>query len=447
MRLPVLAALVPIFAPVFATAALDKPVAFDGLIERGRAAFLASDLDRAESVYVQACPGDSMYTYPVAKVIACENSLGSIDEARGNPARAEQRFLHAVADAEQAGPAYLPRYCASLIELGNHYRRVGRAADGEASLLKAVEIARSLTATQAALLPEALVSLGQYYSDSAQPELARPPLTEALALIVAAEGDNRPKPPALEIALAHDLLGMLDLASGRRREAESNLRESVAVASRALGDDHPVTAAIRTNLAIVLMGRGEFDRASLLLRRALFVVESLQNPPESELAAIYAGMSDCASATGKAALAEDYARRALSIVRSQQRPDARSVAVGQLTLAGVYLRARDAASAENVLPAAVETLRRAATSPATLALAVQLLAELRVQQRNWQGAEALYREAIGIYERSRPGNDTPAAASLLRALVSVLKHEGGSKAEIRELESRAHDLAGPRTSR
>jgi tetratricopeptide (TPR) repeat protein len=447
MRLPVLAALVPIFAPVFATAALDKPVTFDGLIERGRAAFLASDLDRAESVYIQACPAGLMDTYPVEKVITCENSPGSIDEARGNPARAEQRFLHAVAEAEQAGPAYLPRYCASLIELGNHYRRVGRAAEGEASLLKAVGIARTVTAAQTALLPEALVSLGQYYSDSGRPELARPPLTEALALIAAAEGDNRPKPPALEIALAHDLLGMLDLSSGRQHEAESRLRESVAVASRAFGDDHPVTAAIRTNLAIVLMGKGEFDGANLLLRRALFIVESLENPPQSELAAIYAGMSDCASATGKIALAEDYARRALSIVRSQPRPDARSVAVGQLTLAGVYLRARDAGSAEKILPAAVKTLRGAATSPATLAVAVQLLAELRVQQRNWHGAEALYREAIGIYERSRPGNETPAAAPLLRALASVLRHEGGSKAEIRELESRAHDIAGPGTSR
>jgi tetratricopeptide (TPR) repeat protein len=441
MRTTILIALFPTFAaPLFSASVLVDSHAFDDLIAQGRAAFLASDLDRAESDYNQACPAGVTESYPVAKAVTCEDSLASVDEARGDLPRAERQFLRAVSLAEQAGPAYLPLYCARLIDLGEHYHRAGRAADSEATFQKAVDIARSLTATQSALLPGALVHLGRLYSDSAQPERGRAPLTEALALMAAPGVGGRAKPPATEIALAHDLLGLIDLASGRLHEAESNLRESVALATGALGEDHPVSAAYQTNLALVLMEESEPGPAELLLRRAQFVVESLQSPPGSELAAIYAGLSDVASAQGRYEQAGDYARRAISILNMQQRPDAHSLAVAQMTLAGVYLRAHDSASAEKILPAAVEIQRQVTSSPGALAIAIQLLAELRAQQRNWEAAEALYREAIGIYERRGPENANPRVAPLLRALADVLKHEGGSKEEVRALESRARDM-------
>jgi tetratricopeptide (TPR) repeat protein len=430
---------VPVYAAGSPTADVARDltsVNFDDLVRQGRAAYLASDLNRAESAYNQACPADLVSTYPVARAVTCDNLLASVDEARGNLALAEQRFLSAVAAAEKAGPAYQSLYCAKLIDLGEHYRREGRTVDAEASLLKAVDLARRLTKAKPELLPEALIRLGGLYSDSAQPERGRAPVEEALA-IIAAPGDQ-PKPPAIEIALAHNALGMIDLSAGRQPEAESRLRESVALATGALGEDHPVTAAYQTNLALTLLVEGQFDRAGLLLRRAQFVVESNRNPPGSELAVIYAEMSAVDASEGRMTQAEDYARRAISILSVQQRPNPRAVSIAQVTLGGIYLRSHDTAAAEHVLPQAVQIQRETAVNPRTLAASVQLLGELRAQQHNWPEAEALDREAISLYEKA--GNTNPAVAPLLLALADVLKHEGGSKQEVRILENQAHTI-------
>jgi tetratricopeptide (TPR) repeat protein len=419
-------------ASVFANADAGSPVGFDNLLAQGRAAFLASDLEQAESAYNQACPADLVSSYPVAGAVTCENALASVDEARGNLVRAEQRYVHAASTAEQAGPAYLPLYCAKLIDLGEHYHRQGRAADAEASLSKAVELARRITAAKPELLPEALIRLGGLYADSAQPERGRALLEEALAG-PAAISDT-------ETAYAYSCLGMIELAAGRERESEANLRESVALATKTLGEDHPVVAAYQTNLALALLTARQFDRAGLLLRRAAFIVESRQGRTAPELAAICAELSAVAIADGKMAEAEQYAQRAISILSLQAVPNTRALVASQVTLAAIYLRAHNTAETEKMLPAAVETQRQTAVNPLTLAASIRLLGELRAQQRNWHAAETLFREAIGIYESRASAAVDPAVAPVLRALADAIKRQGGSKEEVRELEARARDL-------
>jgi tetratricopeptide (TPR) repeat protein len=436
MRLRTLTAFLFISAaPVLAAiGTAGKVSSFENLVLQGRAAFLVSDLDRAEAAYNEACPADLVGTFAVAKAVTCENLLASVDEARGNLSRAEQRYLHAVAGAEQAGPAYRPLYCARLIDLGEHYRRQGDADNAESTLLKAVALARTIGVERPELLPEALIRLGGAYAASTQPERGRDPLTEALTLI-----NEGARPPNTEIGYAHDRLGMIELAAGHQREAESHLRQSVALATEALGEDHPVTAAYETNLALSLIVAREFDRAAMLLRRAQFVVESKPNASGSELATIYAEMSEVTSVEGKTATAEDYALRAISILNMQPKPDPRAAAAAEVTLAEIYLRTHDIASAEKILPNAVKAQRASATNASTLGASIRLLGDLRAQERNWQAAEALYREAIELHEKSA-GAD-PTMASLLHALADTLRHEGKSKDEIRSLEARAHATA------
>jgi len=261
--------------------------------------------------------------------------------------------------------------------------------------------------------------------------------------MTAARDDGRPVPPVTEVAYARKCLGMIDLAAGQPFAAEAGLREAVALATSALGEDHPVTATYQANLALTLLAEGRFDRAALLLRRAEFVIEAKHGVAGPQLAAICAEMSAAASGEGKLAVAEDYALRAISILGQQDKPNTQALSIAQVTLAGVYLRAHSTADAEKILPAAVAAQRQTATNPHTLAASIQLLGELRVQQRNWRAAETLFREAIGIYERGEaasPGSVDPAVAPLLRALADVLKHEGGSKDEVRALETQARNM-------
>jgi tetratricopeptide (TPR) repeat protein len=430
--IPLLAASPSFSAPALVHTDAVNPASVDELLAQGRTAFLASDLDRAEAAYTQACPAELISTYPVARAVTCETDLASVDEARGNLVRAQQRYVHAASTAEQAGPAYRPLYCARLIDLGEHYHRQGRTADAEASLLKAVDIARALTGEKPELLPEALIRLGGLYADTSQPERGRVLLAEALAA--------NPAIAETEIAYAHSGLGMIDLAAGREREAEAQLRQAEALATNALGEDSPLVAGYQTNLALALLTVRQFDRAGMLLRRAEFVVQSHQGAAAPELAPIYAELSAVANAGGQVSEAQEYARGAIAILSQQDRPNRRALFASQVTLAAICLRAHNTVEAEKILPASVEMQRRTAANPLTLAASLQLLGELRSQQRDWHTAEALFREAIGIYESSLPPDPDPAIATLLRGLAEAIKHQGGSKKEVRELEARARDI-------
>lgn len=435
MKLRILAAILPVIA-VSAFASLG----FDDYVAQGRAAFLASDPVRAESAYNQACPADLVSTYPVPRVVTCENLLATVDEARGNLASAEQRYLHAVADADQAGPAYQPLYCAKLIDLGEYYHRRGRTSEAESSLLKALELARNFTAVKPELLPEALNRLGGLYANSAQPERGRAPLNEAIAMLTASAGIQPSPAMTGELAHALDALGMIEIAAGHQREAESNLRQAVALATSAFGEDHPVIARYETNLALVLMLEGRFSNADLLLRRAQLVVESRQGPSASGLGVIYAEMSTAASAQGKLMQAVEFAQRAITVLKAQPVPDKKAIAMAEVTLGNAYLHGHKTAEAETILPDAVQAERRLVTNPNAVAAAIQSLAQLREQQHDSRAAEALYREAIGIYESDAASSPSPFLAPALRALATLLKHNGGSKIEVRALETRARDV-------
>ena len=143
---------------------------FEELIRQGRAAFLASDPDRAESAYHEACPDDAIAVYSVAEAVTCENLLASVEEARGNLARAELRYRESASRAERAGKAYQPIYCARLIDLGEFYHRRSRMAAAGQTLQRAADLARQLTAMVPDLLPKALIRLGSFYADSPHPE-------------------------------------------------------------------------------------------------------------------------------------------------------------------------------------------------------------------------------------------------------------------------------------
>jgi len=68
-------------------------------------------------------------------------------------------------------------------------------------------------------------------------------------------------------------------------------------------------------------------------------------------------------------------------------------------LSSVYIQLHDLPSAASILPEAIEVERQTAVNPQTLAASIQLLGQLRAEQRNWSAAEALYREAaeaIGV---------------------------------------------------
>jgi tetratricopeptide (TPR) repeat protein len=427
-----------VFLSIFILSAATVTAAdFDNFISQGRAAFVAWDLDAAQTAYAQACPAEQMASFPLQEIAVCEHELGVIAEARGNDDEAGSRYLRALAAWEKLGRPYLAQNIATMTNLGALYRRRHRLNDAEEILGQALRLSKTLTGLDRELYAMALSRLGELYSDLDQPGQARPMLEEAIAGLRAATPLNAP-----ELALAYSSLGMLEIGSGRYKSAEADLREAMALADQSLGDASPETAAYGTNLAFALLAEGEYSRADALLRRARFVVESRLGPDSVQVVNVLVALTSAETGLGRFRMAEEYGGKALSILNRRVPGGGPEIALTQATLGTLYLREGKTAEAERILPAAVEAERRLLRDERSLAAGIRNLAALRAQQHAWNEAESLYREAIGRYER-KLGAGHPDLAPVLREYAAVLKHRRAPKSEIRNIEARARAIGNP----
>jgi tetratricopeptide (TPR) repeat protein len=314
------------------------------------------------------------------------------------------------------------------------YRHQRRLTDAEKMLARALELSRTLTGSDPELYAITLSRAGALYSDLDQPDRARSMLDEAIAGFRTLTRPNAP-----ELAYALSSLGMLDIDSGEYKSGESNFREAVGLATGSLGETNPATAAYATNLALALLMQGQYSRAETLLHRARFVVESRLGPDNILLAKVFAELTSVETALGRFRIAEGYGERALSILNSHVPADSLEIVLAQAQLGALYLREHNIAGAEKVLPVAVETERRLLKDERILGDGIRDLAALRAQQHAWNDAEALYREAIGFYER-KLGADHPDIAPVLRAYAGVLKHQGIQGIRVRNIEARARAI-------
>jgi tetratricopeptide (TPR) repeat protein len=407
---------------------------FDSLIKQGRAAFLAFDLDAAQTAYTRACPPEKIATFPLQNVALCEHILGTVSEARDRGDEAVSRYLKSLAAFEKLGRPYLPHTVSTLTNLGELYRHQRRLTDAEKMLARALELSRTLTGSDPELYDVALSRAGALYSDLDQPERARSMLGEAIDGFRALT-----RPDAPEFAYALSSLGMLEIGSGRYKSGESNFREAMGHATGSLGETNPATAAYATNLALALLMQGQYSRDETLLHRARFVVESRLGPDNIQLAKVFVELTSVETALGRFRTAEGYGERALSILNSHVPAGSLEIVLAQVELGALYLREHNLAEAEKILPASVEAERRLLKDGRVLGDGIRDLAALRAQQHVWNDAEPLYREAIGFYER-KLGVDHPDIAPVLRAYADVLKHQGTPGVQVKNIEARARAI-------
>ena len=88
----------------------------------------------------------------------------------------------------------------------------------------------------------------------------------ALAIVLKALGEDHPDTAASYNNLA-ETLG----AQGKYAEAEAMHRRALAISLKALGEDHPDTANSYNNLAATLHDQGKSAEAEAMLRRALAI--------------------------------------------------------------------------------------------------------------------------------------------------------------------------------
>jgi CHAT domain-containing protein len=314
-----------------------------------------------------------------------------------------------------------------------HHRNAARR------LLAAAVVAWAVAAAAGPAAPERYTTLNREALaryEAGNFDAAAHLLREALADAHRALGEDHED----SLALENNLAAMLQ-AEGRYREAEPHFAHVLAVRSRTLAADDPRTLGARNNLAEALQGEGRYRRAEALLRtnHAAWVRQRGEGDPESlralnNLAAVLA-------LRGQLEEAERLHRRALAAQRAALSAADPAVLASVENLATVLDAQGQHAEAEALHRQVVDARTRTegAAHPGTLAARGNLAASLHAQSR-FGDAEAELRSALEA-ARAGLGKHHPLTLAMLDTLALTL----GRQDRFTEAEQLHREVLAART--
>jgi tetratricopeptide (TPR) repeat protein len=107
--------------------------------------------------------------------------------------------------------------------------------------------------------------------------------------------------------------GMILYQRGEYSEATKVAEESLRVAERTYGPDHPNVATSLNNLAEIYRFQGKYAEAEPLWRRSLTILEKALGPEHPDVATVCENMAKCYRGLGKKDEAEILEGRARKI--------------------------------------------------------------------------------------------------------------------------------------
>ena len=353
----------------------------------------------------------------------------------GRAAEAEPLLRQAAEDAERLWGATSPDAGTLTILWADALHEVGRTRDGEAAYRLALTRLERIREPGHPMIGLALNNLGLNLHEQGRYPEALNALERAVAIRRAIEGESgatlvslsnqavvlkalgrfdeadalygrvlaarRRGADPLELATTLNNLGANRLMMDQAPEAETALREALALREAGLGGGHPLTAQTLSLLADALAAQGRLGAAMMMQRRAL---EAL--PPEAHAlnrAAAMMNLSDILKAMGRIDEALPLDRAALDLTRSALGSEHPETAGAMIGLADGLLSTGDPASAGPLLVEAlrVQAISLAETHPARLQ-PLFLLAVAEGETGDRPAAIAALREAARVAEAALP---------------------------------------------
>jgi tetratricopeptide (TPR) repeat protein len=188
---------------------------------------------------------------------------------------------------------------------------------------------------------------------------------------------------------------------GRFKEADELYHRALGILRRAMGEEHPAVASCCNGLAGSLDGQGRYPEAESLYRQVLAIRRKAMGEREPDTADAYSSLAFNLYAQGRYHEAEDGFRRALDIhrkVHGEEHPD---TALGYNNLAfDLQAQGRYREAGEGLRRALDIFRHRLGEEHSNVAACCNNLAYNLQQQGRYRESEELYRHALDIWRHT-----------------------------------------------
>ncbi len=211
---------------------------------------------------------------------------------------------------------------------------------------------------------------------------------------------------------------------GKYAEAEAMQRKTLAIFIKAVGPDHPHTAAAHINLAVTLLAQGKYAEAEAMHSKALAIYIKALGTDHPDTATSFSLLASTLEAQGKCAEAEAMQRKALAMRLKVLGADHPDTATSYGALANILREQGKKTEAEAMQRKAL-AIRLKAFGPEHphTAITYNDLAVALSAQGKYAEAEAMHSKALAIYIKIL-GPDHPDTAGSYHNLANTLRYQG-----------------------
>jgi len=229
-------------------------------------------------------------------------------------------------------------------------------------------------------------------------------------------------------------------AAGKLKEAERYREQTVQLSVKINGENHPRTAGLLHNYALLLQNQGKYAAAEPLYRRSLAIKEKVLGPNDTNLALTVENLANLYKSQGKYANAEPLLQRNLAIVETARGKEHLEVAQACEGLGTVYCLMAKYDAAEPLFRRCLAIREKALGNEHPLVMdSLHSLALLDQDLGKFRDAEALFQRALAIGEKAL-GADHARLARLLTNYASLCVAVG-KYAEAEKLAERGLGIA------
>jgi tetratricopeptide (TPR) repeat protein len=311
---------------------------------------------------------------------------------------AERQFERALSLRRRELGENHPDTLAAMGSLAAAYERSGKLKEAESIYAKVVELQERILGPDNPGTLKAMNGLAVTYAEEGRYAEAEAIFVRLVPMEQRVFGEDN-----LQTLRAMGNLATTYDVQDKRDQSEALLVETLAKKRRALGEENPETLDTATNLAMIYKERGDYVKAEPLFATALAAYRRALGDGHRNTINAMNALADLYRARGNTAQAEALFTQAFATAPRSLGESHHETLDSMAGLAKTYASKGRDAQAADLLTKALEARRHAlgAEHPDTLDTLVSL-GGVRLCQRQYAEAEAIFREGLQNYEKTTP---------------------------------------------